>query len=306
MLFLVLSAFHKEIRRSDVNRALHYGDLIVRNFSARHVLNYVRRIFLEEARDLSTFLALDRKDWRNCVVQICQVRKKYEREFSYSQVVKKAKAYLSAFRNPAPPKHGEELLKHKDFYTALADLFRLRMNIKKPHRRKFAKQLCDNLSERALSARLITGENYNLSFYQWIVVLEDFYSLHSLSTSNSSVQSISLPDSERVLFPQNYVFDIHTTQGKGLIIKHWQNILPGKPLPGGLDLRFSGATSSYLWREHAFHQLGEAYRTARWEDITISSHDFKLARKFDSFFYRTLYQQVEPALLAWTGDDLTT
>ncbi len=79
-----------------------------------------------------------------------------------------------------------------------------------------------------------------------------------------------------------YVYDRHVRQGARRIEEHRETIAPMKPLPDGIDLRWSGQIEGVGWRYAAFAQFGEAYREVPWEHVEMTAQYWDRACGFQA------------------------
>lgn len=299
LLFLLLSAMHKEVRRSDVLRATHYGWLIASLFSDAVVERYIRSICLEETRSLGLFKFVSQAPWRRSLPALVASQKKWAR-IGPSQILRKAKAYfasnacdLGGVLNPLDSECFEAgiqrllfIRKLKDKKKILRDMARYNHCIRPSPASKTFKE---------------TNE-YNWRFYQWIFLLEEKFGVPETSFQTCVTDTLPNNSDDTLFFPEPYVFDLHTREGKRILHKHWRSIEPGKKLPAGLDHRFGGCILSAAWRELAFERAGDEFRHLPWEAVTFSAEDWALLKFFDAYFYPDFYSRVEPDVLAVRRD----
>lgn len=300
LLFLLLSAMHKEVRRSDFQRAMHYGGLIARLFSDEVVDRYIRSICLEEARSLNLFKFVSREPWRRSLQALVTSEKKWAR-LGPSQILRKAKAYFES--NASPLKKYISPLDSTSFEVGLRMLLFIRtLKDKKKILRDLAHNTHTIQPSPASNAFKETNE-YNWRFYQWIFLLEEKFGVPETVWVPDVLDYPSDTSIDTLLLPESYVYDLHTGHGKRLLHKHWQSIRPGEMLPGGLDIRFSGCTLSAAWREAAFAVAGDQYTQLPWEAVTFSAEEWVLLKFFDSYFYPDFYSRVEPDVLGGRYDE---
>lgn len=291
--YLLLSAMHKEIRRSDVNRAFHYARMLTAIYGNNFVSRYCKKIIFEETRNPNLINYLGHS-WEADVTTISTAVKKWELPNRAGHVVRKSKAYQDAVR--MGPVTDANLFNKDSYYDALTEF--LRLNKFKSDQLLISefKRLADIAPENPIGV-LAKNSSEKLSLYEYMTGLEIYYGL--VKSEDHKFYDVSAPaeDGDDILYPRDYVHDIHSRQGVRSLHKNWKNIRPSKPLPGGLDLRWSGSVLGCLWRESAYHQFGPEYRKIPWQQVKISDKDWSEAKIFDGMFYKKFYADVEPGAL---------
>jgi hypothetical protein len=78
---------------------------------------------------------------------------------------------------------------------------------------------------------------------------------------------------------EDYVFDLHTRQGRARLRDSGSKVLPNKPMPAGLDLRWSGAQIGVIWRDLAVTQGFTSLLDVPWEDVVFTPEVWKLTER---------------------------
>lgn len=288
----LLSAFHKELRRSDTRRAIQHGMILEKLYGSKLLENYLRKIVFEETRSLALARSLD-GSWQSGVRMFGMTRKKWESP--PWTLIDKIRAYIASVDQPYPSTDPDHLFTRTDYYEALAEFFRIkRLDKGTGKKRRIAAALHGAWKfPKSYLAELVVRSGPKLAFYEWIASLWDLYGMAVPPMTTEEAPPIE-PENY-FLTPAPYAYDHHTRQGARLIRKFWREIRPGSPNPAGLDLRWSGGILATLWRERAVGQFGiNGYRNQPWEAVQISSDDWRLAKTFDSYFYSDLYARLEP------------
>lgn len=90
-----------------------------------------------------------------------------------------------------------------------------------------------------------------------------------------------------------YTFDAHTQSGRELLLEHWKDIAPGKPLPNNIDMRWSGQYQGILWRELAYKQFKMDYKDKKWEEVKIARDVWEKTVMADTLWgYNGFYNEV--------------
>jgi len=296
--YLLLSAFHKEIRRSDLQRAFNHAALLGRAFGKNFVSNYVQKIVFEETRNPNILKHLN-GDWRVDTAVLGSSVKKWEIPGRSGHVIKKARAYLKAVETRDFNKDPAHIWKLDNYYDALAEFLRVKMMDKsKEHRKLMIRALGDVQPDNPIYELSLDKKKKKISFYEGMMALEFYFDLSS--PKDWAYHNLPTPSEKQAIieYPADWTHDNHTSLGLSALKRAWKLIKPSKRLPAGLDLRWTGSILGCLWREQAVHQFGvENYRQVPWEKVKISEEDWDLAKAFDCMFYRKLYSEVDPGYL---------
>jgi hypothetical protein len=121
--FVCVSAFHKELRRGDTEKALYWGRCMVPHRGRHGVIAYMRNILFEETRDLQlarTILRLSdhgrsvtQLDVDRAIKRFCYAPKKWELPWRYSIFIDEQKGYKRLAH-----KFGYDVAKPKDIIPA--------------------------------------------------------------------------------------------------------------------------------------------------------------------------------------------
>lgn len=302
--YLLLSAYHKEIRRSDLAKAFHYGQILTKIHGPKFVSNYVRKIIFEETRNVWLLPKLG-ESWQSDTALITTAVKKWELPQRPNHLIEKAKCIAWSKKNLPLPEDYSTIWKKGSYYEALREYLKVRLYPEKGKRERFHifQELLTIDPNNPVAADFLKRKKTDkktkneISFYEVMAALEYHYDFtreknalfHDSEGTDLAGIDISLPEA--------YSYDLHTRPGKAAMYKHWNAIRPGEPLPGGLDLRWTGSVLGVLWREKAHEQFGEGYRNVAWEEVKIDAEEWRLAKGFDSVFYKDMYGELEPSAL---------
>ena len=168
----------------------------------------------------------------------------------------------------------------------------------KSKKRRLAMEFHQLLPSNSASAQAFMKVNFYVPGYLWFAALEEFYRLQQPVPMPVESTVVEPTLGEIFLQPADFVFDQHTFRGLALLKRHWKDIGPGKPMPPGLDLRFSGSVLGCFWRECAFQQYGAGFVDARWEDVMIQPRHWQLSIKLDSHFYTDFHAKYSPHIFS--------
>jgi hypothetical protein len=127
--FVVISAFHKELRRGDAEKALYWGRCVIPHRGRAGIVQYMRSIMFEETRDVGLAkLILRLSDRRNTVsqsdvdkaiIRFCAAPKKWELPWryeifldemrAYRELVKQFGSQVASGKDAIPVKHREDM-----------------------------------------------------------------------------------------------------------------------------------------------------------------------------------------------------
>jgi hypothetical protein len=268
----------------------------VTRFGEPILQRYLRKIFFEESRDIDAYALLGR-GWREDAICLANASKKWERKVEVPiGTLAKSKAYLDLLQVPSSKIHNP--LETHSFAAAFGCLINIRRNkFKRKLLRDYADWGIENLPDVPAVSAFAKVDSNQWRFYQWITVIEQ---IHGISTNpcqqNRTPEGNSIA-SDVLLLPQPYSYDLHTTRGRRIIAANWTRIAPGIMLPAGLDLRWSGSILGVAYRERAFEMHGDGYRDAQWQSVPFTEEEWKLLKTYDSYFYRELYEKLEPEIL---------
>lgn len=294
---LLMSAFHKEIRRSDLKMAMHYGSLLSRTIGAGFVSKYARTIAFEETRNASLLDYLGKHSWKVDVAILALSTKKWELPERLGHTFLKSEAYQRAVSRGPREEDPVNLWEHERYFDAVEELFRIRLHDKTKTVRVKMFELLHEIDPSNPIGVLVAKDKVKPSFYDCILGMEMFYGMvdeDDFLYENTNPQEI---EDNVIVFPSSYAFDIHTLAGKSAIYRNWKKIKPNEPLPNGLDLRWSGSVLSCLWREKAFAKFGSEYKNKKWEEVDIYNDEWRMAKIYDAGFYKKMYKKLEPEMV---------
>ena len=101
--FVAVSAFHKELRRADIEKALYWASVLVPHRGLNGLISYMRNIVFEETRDLALYSyilklsargrGVSRREMNRAVIRFCRAPKKWELPWRYDIFIDEQKAY---------------------------------------------------------------------------------------------------------------------------------------------------------------------------------------------------------------------
>lgn len=127
--FVAISAFHKELRRGDVEKALYWGRCVVPHRGRHGIIQYMRSVMFEETRDLGLAKVILRltahgksvtqHDTDRAIIRFCKAPKKWELPWRYEIFLDEMRAYkrlgskygyqVAKGSNAIPIKHRETM-----------------------------------------------------------------------------------------------------------------------------------------------------------------------------------------------------
>jgi hypothetical protein len=306
--YTATSALHKEIRRSDLLLATRWARIKAMTYGGYNAKAYAANIVLEETRNaklMVDFHSLAGKTVRDVLNPMTLSLKKWEipgkhEDFatyvlSYSRVIRAHLAdedFISADRVTSTVMNATNLGELFDAFwmSKLSDERGDRIACKAAFR--------DAIRERVkgLGPEIEAAANHQPKFGS----CSDFYQGKLVSEmiagrwdfSHNTIARTPPPSDDEVLyvpFAHNYAFDNHTRRGL-IELRRLSEVEPKKPLPGALNIRWSGLLRGVAWRYYAFAQFGDRYRNCAWEDVEIPKDVWASVDEVDGFFYPRLYR----------------
>lgn len=305
--YTVTSAMHKSVRKGDVTEVLSWARWFKHLKGAFSVKDYAKRILLEETRNVELLIemqSLSGKDWEDLARRIGASRKKWEIECRRGSFEDYLEGYIRADnrREDLPSREEiERIVSTSEDPVLLYEMmwgaklnyddesrFKFLIGVLEPRVKalggwpeKLANQGLKNFSPgiyvAKMSIEMLTG--------RWDDSGNEIYDGAKVEMKPESMPVIQAP--------RPYVFDNHTRTGRRLIIEHFNKIEPNKPLPDGIDLRWSGMLIGVGWRECAAKQFPRAFMDKKWEEVTITQELWDKIRPCDKHYYRRLFSEIE-------------
>lgn len=317
--YLAMSALHKEIRRSHLSNAKLWLNWAIHVRGESRVKKYLKGILFEETRNLDLWRKW-RKSTRSYTAEqmvdlLVRSRKKWElhenegvEPLVYRGVVDAAKMDvidaddMKAYRRGKYEFYRWWLMFQRVFKvydTAKKDRFG---NLQSPSkeayeelRAVFLGLLLPVLKRRGLEEEAQICEKG--FFHEALVALEAL-------TGQKDPLACTYHDDAQVggadphpydaMLPPAYVFDAHTSFGKGRMRRADKVVLlPATPMPFGLDLRWSGQALGFWWRARAFQEFGLSYRDKPWSSVSApSTREWALVLKADKIWRNGMAEKV--------------
>jgi hypothetical protein len=268
----MLSAFHKELRLGSVERAKFWA----MKLGYKNALRYLKSIALEETFNFLFLEELnDIEDLFLAIRLFCGARKWWEQSNSeyvmiYMQTWNRLKKdglleseKVDSIDSPYIKKIRQHMV-DKDYAGFVEDLY--------------IPKYPDKYVKNDIFKQLVAEVNPNFSWYfeRHMWGYQPHYSYNNmfhLSHPDADFE-LHLADDEEMIecdMPA-YALDSHTRRGYKILSENWHNIRPNKPLPEGLDLRYSGVWYSIYWRLEAYKQYGRI--DVPWEDVKLDPDIF--------------------------------
>ncbi len=302
---LVKSCLHKEIRRGNVPGALLWARWAGHYHGWSWPKNYVRRLLLEEGRSVElckAWLSLAGIAWYEVVAKAAAMKKKWEmvrREGVFAEYVEA----FAATEGMSVLQSAREVQQAMDRSGERRALFRVFWQAQRSRNAEGSRWLIDALKQRALEQGGVAREWVTQALWQTTpfygpkVLMEMLTGAWGTEANAIEQHKLSLrPALEDGLpvvpAPPDYVYDCHDPEGRRRLLANWSQIGPGRTLPSGIDLRWSGMLAGVCWREYAARQYGERYCQARWEEVEIEPEVWDHAMACDRFFYVGFYKRL--------------
>lgn len=293
----IISAMHKEIRRSNFDRALYYSKWLSLSRSNISIMRYLVDIVFEETRNVPLYLTLLKCTEPDRAIQLISHSVKKWEDPSRSDIFKRKTRAMSIATKLKCPGEIHDPVSFGTFDEAVVYYFSGRIyDDDKSWREIYARKLME--SKLSDMSRELLEKAHKFKDYILLTVLEIEYGLLSENMFlYHPQQEFKVDFTSKILDFEPYVNDLHTFYGKSLIKDNWIFIKPMEPMPDRIDLRWSGSILGSLWRHKAYEQFGEEVLEKKWEDVKISPKEWENAKWYDSYFYKSLYFEMEARLV---------
>ena len=285
------SALHKELRRSDTLRGALMAGCVAYLHSTNALLTYAKRVPVEDTRNIELLhrLATTQMDGTEAINMLIRSPKMWDVPiradvFRTHQDACVEALRLNAEQMPSPDdvRRGFET---EGLMSRLTWLWRARWADRVRNSGDCDAAMMEAIKKIAKHHGGWAEKAALLPHYHTpnavIEVAEGFHSEAYHELQPAAV----LPARRHVPDIRDYVFDIHTAKGSGMYRTNWRNVSPGVPPPQGMDPRWSAMWGAELWRTLAFEQFGPAYKSKRWEEVSIPLDRWEAARAMDRYSY---------------------
>lgn len=250
----LMSALHKEIRRGDVEKAMHWAEWIVKIMSEFALRGYLKGIVFEETRslELARLVVGNSKRWREMVEKFCKVRKKWECRDDRDRFEREKEEGEWEW---------EELVLRDG---RCRELFEMGF-AEDWHAKRCAEEIAEGWWKE-----------------EW----------ESEGEGSPEPDGKGVEDGLFLRRFEDYVFDVHVWYGKVRLLKEWKKgkIGPEKKMPDGCDLRWTGSVLGCVWRMLAFEQFGWEYWRKNWEEVKWENGMWEEAVREDKEWYPEFYE----------------
>lgn len=298
--FLCLSALHKEIRRSDVNKAFSWARILLNHQSEKSLLAYLERICFEECRDIPLYLKLRKKELslEQALEWMATTRKKWELDY----LIKPSHfdLWFSGYEKsmsrppPLPLELGQLVRLAQDPVDAYSLFFDLRRS---PDLQPIFFSHLEEVAAQKKNERLLTYLKYvsNTSYSRMIgaELLVNCYDSQARDRHTSN-------RSERSFIPTTkpYHFDMHHSRGRAILIENFAKAWREKSFQfDELDLRFSGSLFGVLHRERTYLEKGSMKKTDNtdwnWDEVKINEGDYNRALSLETYYYSDVISKIK-------------
>lgn len=304
--YLATSALHKEVRRGDLVRAAQWGRVKAAYGGASKVKAYVSNIVLEETRNFDLMLRYAKQgghDPHQVLAAVVGSRKKWELPGRVEAFSAYVQAYANVFEKvqakfTVAPQVLRDVLLNSESLLELYEHFWIVKLLQQPDLElvlwtalRDRSERCSDPIQAALGFKPYGGSC--AGFYQAKMGCELVTGLYTPEMNAVDVlpAPILAPDVFSIPSMPSYVCDNHTRVGLKLLVPNLHRIEPGKPLPSGIDIRWSGLLRGVAWRYFAFAQFGMGYKDLAWERVSIPFTTWRYVDLVDRFFYPRLYRK---------------
>lgn len=288
LLWLALSAMHKEIRSGDAQVAKNWAQIYLSLTSEQALRNYCRRIVFEETRSLDVFRRTLLPDVSplSIVESLAKKAKKWELKCLGDHFSN----WLAGYKKFTQGEEAEnwKILDHLgsdlDVVTCYRLLFFIRQSksLKRQFWRKFS-HLASRLGNEPLISFIQACDG---SSYQAMVGLEMLLGILDIEECETERSH----DCAGFFIPaqKTFYYDVHTIRGKRVFLRYRDRITEGNfPPSTELDLRFSGQIWGVAWRFSARSNF-KSLKDLRWEDVILLWSASEIS-SFDSYWYPKVY-----------------
>lgn len=300
----VMSLFHKEIRRCDVERGVQAARVFARisKGGTSVVTNYCKTIIFEETRNVALLKAYARGDLseKDQVRHMLRSRKKWELDYMKGHFDHWMKGFQNYYENRASWDQDKMIERIKKF-DSLDELYEI-VFYTRAHK-EWDQWVFSTLAERAEREKNERLKDYlqyipptERLHYHKMVGLELAIG-HFSEEANELHPDVDVTKNYIPNFPP-YTFDCHGIRGLKKVVAAWPSIEKGHPNET-VDMRWSGQLLGILWRFKAYEQLGSMTSDTGgdwpWEAVKIEPELWKQTIEFDSYFYGKLYSALREA-----------
>jgi hypothetical protein len=271
--WLMLSAFHKELRRGDVAAAQHWASWLARCEGEQVPLDYMRKIWSEETADLDLAVWLHGDvTVDQAVVRFCRAPKVWESFEWWTCFHEWEECHKGVSKQPL---------------TGLADELVVRTGDLE-ERRPMAQVREDALAELTGSGRLTSAQagvcrtRYRSKRFENedFVLAQLLLGRLPLPARESAGDAVDVDarwtDGSTLLLPPTYAYDYHSFAGKQRM-REWLEKHPGSGFRFGVDtspvdLRWSGGLVPLFWRVLAWQKGGKsAMHRLAWHELAVET-----------------------------------
>lgn len=280
--FLIYSAFHKEVRRSDILLGTNWANVVQIISGESGLIKYCHKICFEECRNISLFYDLISQSQSG--IQLAQRLILSIKKWELKSLPNHMQNWVSCYERYlfSPNLIMENFLHPKTIIDAYLSWFYFKdhKGDRGELRDLFDKEHTDN---EMLSDFLSRTGN---SGYEFMVALELSLGIMDLKEINHVKESKPIGTLFIPRF-EVYIEDVHTWTGKRLLKKHFDKFMNDEDLEGtGLDLRYSGLITSGYKREIAFERGKQGWS---WDKVKIERIKIKDVMALEKLFYSSLF-----------------
>jgi len=281
--YVAKSGLHKELRTGHIGRAIAFG-AICEMYQKGEVKRYLRKVLFEETRNVDLLKRIvDSRpgDWRDLVSLFCRSKKDWQ--FSWDVGWFSPSWVNSLYGQRKWPEELIDLDAFRDFVEgrvrvgAFGDVYPLVVlcgldsgGDVRAQKKILAGVLLDHVNKNTALGGAATDLLLSMQNDEMTVLFEMASGVFT-DEANEYGEPLGVDGIGRYEMPDvgEYVFDMHTWEGKNRLRRAGGGVRAGEPLPGRMDIRLSGAEGGTIWRYEAFSRFNRI--DVPWEDVTLSS-----------------------------------
>jgi hypothetical protein len=309
----IMSQYHKEIRRCDLERGLMWARAFARISGSAQASGYCKNILFEETRNLDLY----EKYKTNSISEKEQIhgmilsRKKWELDYMKDHFLDWNKGFLTYYRN-RDKWSAEYMVERMQSYQTPAEayeiLFFVSENKEADHNMLMVQgSTVEELFWVKMETKAIQENNERLkkylslkptSYYGRMVALE--LGIGYWDEQANEYGNDFNPEKNYLPSSREYAFDCHGIIGQSRLTKNWKEVDRASFTKSSkIDLRWSGMLFGIYWRFECYKQHGMLTdsngKDIPWDDVKLDPVIWRETMLHDSFYYGKFYQKLRDA-----------
>ncbi len=296
--YLALSAFQKEIRRSDTERVFAWAKIILAHQGEYSLLRHLERLVFEETRAITLWLKLRKNELSlyQALEWVSTAAKKQELTFLNNHFDQWADGFKRSFARPCPlPLEFGQMIRSAQDASDIATLFfDLRRD---PQLQPYFWSHLGEIASQTKNEKLLVFLRHNPSTsYERFVAMELLIGLYDSQAKHRHTSNRT----HRTFIPlsQRYYEDVHTARGKAIWINNFGEAWKTKNFDfGDFCANWSGSLFGVLFRERCFEQKSSMKKPDgsdwSWTDVVITAEDYQKALAMERHYYKSVMAKIE-------------